>query len=220
MNRITKSAEERRNELLDTAETLFGQKGYEKTSTTDITKTLRVAQGTLYYYFKSKEELANALIDRQLISIKQHYHTVIYNESLSASDKIAWLFIYELDDPTGHIDIFKYLQHDNNAVLRQVLYIQTICQFTPFVTDLIIQGNAEGFFQVDKPALTAEFFLSTIHHWVDPSLFKWSKDERIARVVAIQSTFEHLFGVPSGTFELTRLRKTAEPTFRHILTTI
>ncbi len=215
MNRVTKSATERRNEILDTAESLFSQKGYEKTSTTDITKTMGVAQGTLYYYFKSKEELANALIDRQLKGIKKHFMDVIYDETLSAFEKIAWIFVYELDDPSGHVEIFKYLQHDSNAILRQILHVQTICQFTPIVTDLIIQGNKEGCFHIDNPTLTAEFFLSTIHHWVDSSLFKWNKAERIARIEAIQSTFEHLFGVPRGKFDLSLLRKTVMAKFNN-----
>ncbi|WP_025115248.1 TetR/AcrR family transcriptional regulator [Lysinibacillus fusiformis] len=215
MIRITKSASERRNEILDTAESLFSEKGYEKTSTTDITKKMGVAQGTLYYYFKSKESLANALIDRQLNGIKQEFTEVIYNETLTAYEKIAWIFVYELDDPTGHVDIFKYLQHDSNATLRQILHVQTICQFTPLLTDLNIQGNNEGLFHIENPTLVAEFFLSTIHHWVDSSLFKWNKDERIARIKAIQSTFEHLFGVPHGKFDLSLLRQTVNVKFNY-----
>ncbi|CAH2717555.1 TetR/AcrR family transcriptional regulator [Neobacillus drentensis] len=215
MVRVTKNATERRNEILDTAESLFSQKGYEKTSTTDITKTLRVAQGTLYYYFKSKEDLANALIDRQMQGIKKQFMDVIYDETLSAFEKIAWVFVFELDYPTGHNEIFKYLQHDNNAILRQILHVQMICQSTPILTDLIIQGNKEGIFHVDKPTLVAEFFISTIHQWADSSLFKWSKAERIARIVAIQSLFEHLFGVPSGKFDLSLLRKTVKAKFNY-----
>lgn len=215
MIRVTKSASERRNEILDTAESLFSEKGYEKTSTTDITKKMGVAQGTLYYYFKSKEALANALIDRQLKGIKQEFTEVIYNETLTAYEKIAWIFVYELDDPTGHVEIFKYLQHDSNATLRQILHVQTICQFTPLLTDLNIQGNKEGLFHIENPTLVAEFFLSTIHHWVDSSLFKWNKDERIARIKAIQSTLEHLFGVPHGKFDLSLLRQTVKVKFNY-----
>jgi len=216
MVRVTKNATERRNEILDTAESLFSQKGYEKTSTTDITKTMRVAQGTLYYYFKSKEDLAYALIDRQTKDLKKQVMDVIYDETLSAFEKIAWIFVVELDDPTGHDEIFKYLQHDNNAILRQISHVQMICQLTPILTDLIIQGNKEGIFHVDKPTLVAEFFISTIHQWADSSsLFKWNKAERIARIVAIQSLFEHLFGVPSGKFDLSLLRKTVKTKFNY-----
>lgn len=215
MVRVTKSATERRNEILDTAESLFNQKGYEKTSTTDITKTMSVAQGTLYYYFKSKEELANALIDRQLKGIREQFMDVIYDETLSAIEKIAWIFVFELDDPTGQDETFKYLQHDNNAILRQIKHVQMVCQFTPILTDLIIQGNKEGSFHVDNPTLVAEFFISIIHQWADSSLFKWTKSERIVRIVAIQSLIEHLFGVPSGKFDLSLLRKTVKAKFNY-----
>ena len=62
--RIVKEAEIRKNEILDTAEKLFISKGYEKTSTTDILNEIGIARGTLYYHFKSKEDILIAMIDR------------------------------------------------------------------------------------------------------------------------------------------------------------
>lgn len=210
MTRITKRPHERRNEILDTAETLFNKKGYEKTSTIDIAKTMKVAQGTLYYYFKSKDALADALIERQLDHILLQFAHVAHDPHLSAYQKIAWIFVFELDDPTGHVEIFKYLQHDHNAVLRQKLYIQTICKFTPLITEMVIQGIHEKRFMATNPPLVAEFFLTTIHHWVDSALFKWTKQERIKRIKAIQPVFENLFGVDPGTFDLGALREAAK----------
>ncbi|WP_324287248.1 MULTISPECIES: hypothetical protein [Bacillus cereus group] len=90
-----------------------------------------------------------------------------------------------------------------------------MCKFKPILTDLIIQGNREGVYHVNNPILTAEFLLSTIHYWVDSSLFKWTPDERIARVLSIQPTFEHLFGVPSGKFDLQLLRETVHAKFSY-----
>ncbi|WP_430732541.1 hypothetical protein [Bacillus cereus] len=84
-----------------------------------------------------------------------------------------------------------------------------ICKFKPILTDLIIQGNREGVFHVNKPMLTTEF----IHYWEDSSLFKWTPEERIARGLSIQPTFEHLFGVPSGKFDLQLLRETVHAKF-------
>ncbi|MGE7890759.1 hypothetical protein ACQKN7_25975 [Bacillus cereus] len=93
------------------------------------------------------------------------------------------------------------------------MHVQTICLFTLILTDLIIQGNREGVFHVNTPTLTAEFFLSTIHHWIDSSLFKWTPEERIARIVSFQPTFEHLFGITTGKFDLKLLRKTVKDKF-------
>ena len=55
--RVVKEAEERRNEILDVAERLFGTKGFDNTSTNDILKEIGIARGTLYYHFKSKEDI-------------------------------------------------------------------------------------------------------------------------------------------------------------------
>lgn len=62
--RITKEHDERRNEILDTAEKLFYTKGYTKTTINDMLQEIGIAKGTFYYYFKSKEEVMHAMIER------------------------------------------------------------------------------------------------------------------------------------------------------------
>ena len=42
---------------------LFAEKGYDATSVEEITATVGVAKGTLYYHFSSKEEIFNFLIE-------------------------------------------------------------------------------------------------------------------------------------------------------------
>ena len=62
--RVTKGPEVRKQEILDTALKLFGEKGYEKTSITDITRAIGVAQGLCYRYFPSKEALFDSAIEQ------------------------------------------------------------------------------------------------------------------------------------------------------------
>ncbi|HAK72354.1 MAG TPA: TetR/AcrR family transcriptional regulator, partial [Sporomusaceae bacterium] len=65
MARTPQDPQIRITEILDTAEQLFSDKGYRGTTISDIAKTMGTAQGMLYYYFKSKEEILEALINRQ-----------------------------------------------------------------------------------------------------------------------------------------------------------
>ena len=62
--RIVKTAEERKNEILDVAEELFAEKGYDNASTNDIIARIGIARGTLYHHFGSKEEILDAIVDR------------------------------------------------------------------------------------------------------------------------------------------------------------
>lgn len=51
-----------RADILDVARQLFGTKGYTVTSITDLADALGVTKGALYYHFKSKEAILDALV--------------------------------------------------------------------------------------------------------------------------------------------------------------
>lgn len=59
-----RKGDEKRQELLDTAEKLFCQKGYEATSVQDILDALHLSKGGFYHHFASKEEVLRALCVR------------------------------------------------------------------------------------------------------------------------------------------------------------
>ena len=63
--RREEQAEWRRNQLLDTALRLFGEKGVENTSIKDIAEAAGVAQGLVYHYFRSKEDLLVEVLQRR-----------------------------------------------------------------------------------------------------------------------------------------------------------
>ena len=52
-----------KRKIFETSMKLFAEKGYEATSIEEITATVGVAKGTLYYHFTSKEEIFNFLIE-------------------------------------------------------------------------------------------------------------------------------------------------------------
>ncbi len=52
-----------KRKIFETSMKLFAQKGYDATSIEEITATVGVAKGTLYYHFSSKEEIFNFLIE-------------------------------------------------------------------------------------------------------------------------------------------------------------
>ena len=80
--RISKEPEARKQEILETAMKLFAEKGYEKTSISDIAKEIGVAQGLCYRYFPSKDilfqtavnEYANILVDKNKHQYRTGFH--------------------------------------------------------------------------------------------------------------------------------------------------
>ena len=52
-----------KRKIFETSMRLFAEKGYDATSIEEITATVGVAKGTLYYHFSSKEEIFNFLVE-------------------------------------------------------------------------------------------------------------------------------------------------------------
>lgn len=63
-----KKGEETRNRLLRCAEKAFSRKGYYETQVSDIVKLAHVAKGTIYQYFKNKEEIFTTLLETYIRS--------------------------------------------------------------------------------------------------------------------------------------------------------
>lgn len=53
----------RRREIIDVAKNLFIEHGFEKTSVTQIARKAAVAKGLVYYYFETKEDVLDSVIE-------------------------------------------------------------------------------------------------------------------------------------------------------------
>ncbi len=84
-----------KRKIFETSMKLFAQKGYDATSIEEITATVGVAKGTLYYHFSSKEEIFNFLVEEGVKLLKNSIaiKTAKLNNSL---DKIKAIILIEI----------------------------------------------------------------------------------------------------------------------------
>lgn len=84
-----------KRKIFETSMKLFAEKGYDATSIEEITATVGVAKGTLYYHFSSKEEIFNFLVEEGVKLLKNSI--AIKTEKLENSiDKIKAIVLIEL----------------------------------------------------------------------------------------------------------------------------
>jgi AcrR family transcriptional regulator len=57
-------SDERKSQILNAAEGVFTKKGFEEARMDDIAEETGLSKGTLYFYFKSKDDLIVAILDR------------------------------------------------------------------------------------------------------------------------------------------------------------
>ncbi len=92
MVRISKDYDERRTELLDAAQALFYDQGYESTTVDAIINKVGVAKGTFYYYFDSKVALLNALADRLSAAGLEQIRGIVELDDMDALAKLNKVF--------------------------------------------------------------------------------------------------------------------------------
>lgn len=162
MPRITKDPQIRRNELINAAEELILIHGYDQTSVSDIVKKVGVAQGTFYHYFKSKDDVINAIIDRIIIEIKDGVENVASKKDQNAIEKILEFFSFFNNLGQNWKKFVDYFHEERNAHLHLKFEQRVPAIILPLLNRIIKQGVDEGLFNTKYPQVAAVSFLLTI----------------------------------------------------------
>ena len=148
--RVSKASEERRQEILDAAMRVFYEKGYEKTSISDIALKLGVAQGLIYRYFKSKEALFDGRLAEQMGEAIRDGRTTLREKIMSTQS-----FIHIEDDDSYYYKIFN--SPDKKGVYQK-LSLKVAERLVPHVTDAITEEMKLGrLTAVEDPETVASF---------------------------------------------------------------
>lgn len=157
------SKQTRKQEFLDAALDLFREKGYEETTVNDIINKLNASKGGFYHYFKSKEEVLEAVAQHHIeeeITITQE---IAADNKLKAIEKINRIINTVLINKAHNMEkrqeISKLFEHDGNIrFLRKTSENKIKMLLMPY-TAVIEQGVVEGTFDTSFPEETAELVI-------------------------------------------------------------
>ncbi|MDW7731543.1 MAG: TetR/AcrR family transcriptional regulator [Methanolobus sp.] len=132
---MTEKPVDKRKAILDTALTLFTERGFHGTPTSLISQEAGVATGTLFHYFKTKEELIESLY----LDIKKESRAVLSEAAGSKGDckgkldNISMAFAeWGLENP------------------RKIHFMQLFC-YSPFISTAAQQEGVSNFmFLIDQ----------------------------------------------------------------------
>lgn len=201
MARIVKAPEERRAEIVETADRLFREIGYAKCSVDQIIREIGVAKGTFYYYFKSKSDILQAIVDRTLSQIVELADSVANDASLTAMQKMEALLGNSHIGDDSSLDVAEMLHLPQNRELHELTNIQTVLRLSPILARIVEQGIDEGVFDVDRPLETIQFLFTGAQFLTDGDMFGFSEAELRARRLVMQTIIEKALGAEPGSFQ-------------------
>lgn len=195
--RVVKEAEERRNEILDAADELFGQKGFDGTSTNNILEKVGIARGTLYYHFKSKEDIMDALIERYNVRILGAAQEIAEDKSIPVSERIIRVVMaLNISGGSGE-EIIEHIHKPQNALMHQKIQKVIIGGVTPILAEIIQEGITQGLFSTPFPYECVEMIMTYANTVFDDDR---TNEERVSHIQAFVFNVERLLGSESGSF--------------------
>ncbi|EJC76584.1 transcriptional regulator [Rhizobium leguminosarum bv. trifolii WSM2012] len=191
----TKPAEERRDELMVSAERLFLEKGLEQTTVEEITTGAGVAKGTFYLHFSSKADVLQALRVRFVQGVLDGIVAAV--ERRRQEDWRGKLAAWSRACATGYLDA---------AGLHHLAFVATAPTtreglsrniLIDHLSELLAAGAAGKTWSVDDPRFTAVFLFNALHGVVNQSIGETPAD-RAELLRRIEAHFLRALGLTSG----------------------
>ncbi len=196
--RVVKEAEERKNEILDAADELFGQKGFDGTSTNDILEKVGIARGTLYYHFKSKEDIMDALIERYSVRLFDTAQEIAADKSIPVVERIIRVVMSMNLSGESSEEIMEHIHKPQNALMHQKIQRVILGGLTPILTEIIREGTRQGLFSTPFPYECMEMVVAYTNTVFDDDMVPMTNEERVSRIQAFIFNVERLLGAQSG----------------------
>lgn len=156
--------------ILNAAEKLFAEKGYDKTSMQDMTRLAGVSKGAIYHHFQSKEAIIRAVLDRQNIAFKSTYTSWLKEAQqmgLNSKERLVHMMKRSvLNQDTFSQSAEEQMSQSPEAIVNAILFNQK--EGTPLLANMLREGIADGSIQTAYPDEFASAFLLLFNFWVNP----------------------------------------------------
>jgi AcrR family transcriptional regulator len=179
-------SEERKEQILDAATEVFAQKGFDQARMDDIVEETGLSKGALYWYFKSKDDIIFAIMDR-LFQLEFKELEVLKESDASATDTLiafADIAIKDINRMLHFMPVtYEFLALAFRNKLVQKAIKQYMNSYVSILDPLIQRGIDEGEFKKVKPrevsAAVGAIIEGTVLLWVyDRSLIDPGKNIR------------------------------------------
>jgi AcrR family transcriptional regulator len=149
-NYIYRKDQEIQEQLLKAAKQLFQLHGFRRVTIDDIAKAIGKARSSLYYYYKTKEEILDAVIEAEIRELMNAIAAAT-SQALTAEEKIKAFFLTELQIVLEKRGFFNSLDEEMNAGEISVyqknklaVHQQILKQEGALLSQIITEGSGRG----------------------------------------------------------------------------
>ena len=187
----------RKQELLKIAYNMFLTRGYDNTSIDNIINEAKIAKGTYYYYFKSKEEtleeVINMMINDEVIAARE-----ILNMPISIPEKLVGI-ITSLRPKLDEKEIQNTLNKEENIVMHEKINNRIIEEAIPLLEQVVNEGIDNKVFNCTHIKERLKMLLILSNEMFNNNNFN------LNQVEVFIDTAEKMLGAKKGTLEFIKI---------------
>jgi len=183
-NPLNSGKDEVREQLVQSARLVFARYGFKKTALDDIAREARKGKSTIYYYFKSKDDIFKAVIDAEA-EIREK---TIEDQISAIEDPQQRLKTYIYVRMLSLKNVGNYYEAIKNDLLDNLYFVNSL-RTNHFdaevnvVKNLLLEGVDKGIYAIQNPELTAKTVVTLLQGFEVPLIQKNLSDEELQKSV-------------------------------------
>lgn len=197
----------KRDLILDAMQSLLCESTATSISVSDIARKAGIGKGSIYYYFKSKDEILEAVIERSYSKIIDDSKQIISSSDIDAFTKMEIIFhtcrksSFELQLQESK----NYFEIQQSALLHQKYVSFIIKSLTPILSGNISQGIAEGTIRCENPNHAAKLVLMLLTLLFDKHILDEDDYELQNLLDTFASALENCMCIEKGRLDFLRI---------------
>ncbi len=153
---MAKRTGEKHHDIIDAAVKTFARTGYHRTRVADIAREAGVADGTVYIYFKNKEDILVSLFQDLMIRFVEDLYSELV-QCQDANEKLKKIINYPLTTLAGKPDQAKVTQIELRQIDQAINegISRPLKRYFELIEEVINEGIQQGLYRKDLDTKTA-----------------------------------------------------------------
>lgn len=173
-----------RKSIVNAASDIFSKYGYKKTTMDDIAMALGKGKSSIYYYFRNKEEIFQAVLEQEVILLKSKLQKAV-NRKKHHKGKLKAYIITRMKGFESMINFYNAVK---NEYLSQFEFIERIRykydqEEIAVVQGILEEGVEKGDFRIEDPFLASVVIVTSMKGFEIPLYITGKKGQDIEQIV-------------------------------------
>lgn len=181
------------NMIIEAAVKVIAENGYHASQVSKIAKQAGVADGTIYLYFKNKEDILVSVFEEKMGEFIEKIKAAI-KEKTSANDKLLTLITMHFEQLAAdhHLAIVTQLELRQSTLGLRMQINRVLKPYLDVIDAIIEQGVQENIYQADltKP-LVRQMIFGTLDEMVTNWVMKDGKYELVSQAESVHHLLIH-----------------------------